>query len=163
MSLQKRIRNRQEQSRSRRARVDGAEIAEDPDAQVRFAEAEAALDAVRLQLHRNFAELMAQARAGTLAPLEQRARYRFDATRAIDAAWQAGNMVMAASGGTAIFLDNPLQRAVRDLMAIRVHPAGNLGKSELRASGFWAREPRPLPVVHEGRSRQGQEIEQRRR
>jgi 3-hydroxy-9,10-secoandrosta-1,3,5(10)-triene-9,17-dione monooxygenase len=119
----------QEQSRSRRARVDGAKIAEDPDAQVRFAEAEAALDAVRLQLHRNFAELMAQARAGTPAPLEQRARYRFDASKAIDEAWQAGNMVMAASGGTAIFLDNPLQRAVRDLMAMRVHPAGNLGKA----------------------------------
>jgi len=72
---------------------------------------------------------MAQARAGTLTPLEQRARYRFDASRAIDEAWQAGNMVMAASGGTAIFLDNPLQRAVRDLLAIRVHPAGNLGKT----------------------------------
>jgi 3-hydroxy-9,10-secoandrosta-1,3,5(10)-triene-9,17-dione monooxygenase len=119
----------QEQSRSRRARVDGAKIAEDADAQVRFAEAAAALDAVRLQMQRNFDELMAQARAGMLAPLEQRARYRFNASRAIDEAWQAGNMVMAASGGTAIFLDNPLQRAVRDLMAIRVHPAGNLGKA----------------------------------
>jgi hypothetical protein len=38
-------------------------------------------------------------------------------------------MGMAASGGTAIFLDNPLQRAVRDLLAIRVRPAGNLGKA----------------------------------
>lgn len=42
---------------------------------------------------------------------------------------QGRNMVMAASGGTTLFLDNPLQRAVRDLMAIRVHPAGNLGKA----------------------------------
>src|SRR5712692_2442733 len=96
---------------------------------IRFAEAEAAIAAVWLQLHRNFADLMAQARTGTLAPLEQRARYRFDASRAIDEAWQAGNMVMAASGGTSLFLDNPLQRAVRDLLAIRVHPAGNLGKA----------------------------------
>jgi len=123
------LRTYQEQSRSRRARVDGAKIAEDPDAQGRFAEAAAAIDAARLQLQRNFAELMEQARAGTLVPLEQRARYRFDASRAIDEAWQAGNMVMAASGGTAIFLDNPLQRAVRDLLAIRVHPAGNLGRA----------------------------------
>ena len=123
------LRTYQEQSRSRRARVDGAKIAEDPDAQGRFAEAAAAIDAARLQLQRNFAELMEQARAGTLVPLEQRARYRFDASRAIDEAWQAGNMVMAASGGTAIFLDNPVQRAVRDLLAIRVHPAGNLGRA----------------------------------
>jgi len=123
------LRAYQEQSRSRRARVDGVKIAEAPDAQVRFAEAAAAIGAVRLQLQRNFADLMAQARAGTLVTPEQRARYRFDASRAIDEAWQAANTVIAASGGTAIFLDNPLQRAVRDLLAIRVHPAGNLGRA----------------------------------
>ncbi len=123
------LRTYQEQSRSRRARVDGGKIAKDPDAQVRFAEAAAAIGAVRLQLQRNFADLMAQARAGTLVPLERRAQYRFDASRAIDEAWQAANTVMAASGGTSLFLDNPLQRAVRDLLAIRVHPAGNLGRA----------------------------------
>jgi len=116
-------------ARKRWSRVDGAKIVEDPDAQIRFAEAAAAIDAVRLQLHRNFDELMAQARARTLVSPEHRARYRFDAARAIDEAWQAGNTVMAASGGTSLFLDNPLQRAVRDLLAIRVHPAGNLGKA----------------------------------
>lgn len=123
------LRTYQEQSRSRRARIDASKIAEDPDAQVCFAEAAAAIDAVRLQLYRNFDELMEQARAGTLVPLERRAQYRFDASRAIDEAWQAANTVIAASGGTAIFLDNPLQRAVRDLLAIRVHPAGNLGRA----------------------------------
>ena len=123
------LRTYQEQSRSRRARIDASKIAEDPDAQVRFAEAAAAIGAVRLQLQRNFADLMAQARAGTLVTPEQRAQYRFDAARAIDEAWQAANTVIAASGGTALFLDNPLQRAVRDLLAIRVHPAGNLGRA----------------------------------
>ena len=56
-----------------------------------------------------------------------RARVLLPAVRA--RARQAGNMVRAAGGGTALFLDTPLQRAVRDLLAIRVHPAGNLGKA----------------------------------
>lgn len=77
------LRTYQEQSRSRRARIDASKIAADPDAQVRFAEAAAAIDAVRLQLYRNFDELMEHARAGTLVPLERRAQYRFDASRAI--------------------------------------------------------------------------------
>jgi 3-hydroxy-9,10-secoandrosta-1,3,5(10)-triene-9,17-dione monooxygenase len=119
----------QEYTRSRRARLDGAKIAEDPDAQVRFAEAATAIDTVRLQLHRNCNEIMEYARAGTPVPLERRAQYRLDTARAIDAAWQAGNTVMAASGGTAIFLDHPLQRAVRDLLAMRLHPAANLGRA----------------------------------
>ena len=91
------------------------------------------LDSLKLQLGRLYEDLALPpgktARAGTMVPLERRAQYRFDAARAIDEAWQAGNTVIAASGGTAIFLDNPLQRAVRDLLAIRVHPADNLGSA----------------------------------
>jgi Acyl-CoA dehydrogenase, C-terminal domain len=49
-------------------------LEEDPDAQVRFAEAAAAIDAARLQLQRNFAELMEDARAGTPVSLERRAQ-----------------------------------------------------------------------------------------
>jgi hypothetical protein len=86
-------------------------------------------EATRLQLHLNFSDLMEFAHARTPVPLERRAQCRFDAARAIDEAWRAGNLVVAASGGSAIFLDNPLQRAARDLLAIRVHPAGNLGQA----------------------------------
>jgi len=40
---------------------------------------------------------------------------------------EAANRVIAASGGAAtIFLDNRLQRAARDLPAIRMPPVGNL-------------------------------------
>ena len=49
------------------------------------------------------------------------------AAREIGEAWQAANSVIAASGAAAtILLDNPLQRAARDLPAIRMHPARNL-------------------------------------
>jgi 3-hydroxy-9,10-secoandrosta-1,3,5(10)-triene-9,17-dione monooxygenase len=116
-----------EQSQSRLRQLDKARIAQDPDVQSRFAAAASAIDAVRLALRRNFSELYAYAQAAKPVPIECRAQYKFDAARAIDEAWQAVNSVIAVSGGTAIFLDNPLQRAARDLLAIRVHPAGNLG------------------------------------
>lgn len=119
----------QEQSQSRRRQLDKARVAQDPDVQRRFAGAVSAIDAVRLALRRNFAELYADAQADRPVPIERRAQYKFDAARAIDQAWQAVNRVIAVSGGTAIFLDNPLQRAARDLLAIRVHPAGNLGNA----------------------------------
>jgi Acyl-CoA dehydrogenase, C-terminal domain len=48
------------------------------------------------------------------------------AAREIGEAWQAANNVIAASGAATILLDNPLQRAARDLPAIRMHPARNL-------------------------------------
>jgi len=63
----------------------------------------------------------------TLVPTSRIARYMFDIARAIDQSWRGGSIVMAASGGTAISLDNPIQRALRDLMALRLHPAANLG------------------------------------
>lgn len=119
----------QEYSRTRRARLTGAIVAEDPDAQVRYAEAAATMDAVRLQLHENFDELSKYAETMTLVPNNRLARYMFDIARAIDQSWRSGGRVMAASGGTAIMLDNPIQRAMRDLMAIRLHPAANLGST----------------------------------
>jgi len=119
----------QDYSRTRRARLTGAIIAEDPDAQVRYAEAAAIMDAVRLQLHENFSELLKYAETMTLVPTSRLARYMFDIARAIDQSWRSASIVMAASGGTAILLDNPIQRAMRDLMAIRLHPAANLGST----------------------------------
>lgn len=87
------------------------------------------MDAVRLQLHENFNELSKYAETMTLVPTNRLARYMFDIARAIDQSWRSGGIVMAASGGTAILLDNPIQRAMRDLMAIRLHPAANLGST----------------------------------
>ena len=115
-----------------------ARLAEDPFVQFHLAEAAAAVDAAGERLHRNFDEMMRLATAGEEIPLKQRARYRWDAATATEWSVQATDRLFKASGGQAIFLNNPMQRAWRDVHAIQAHAANNpekvsaiFGRSEL--------------------------------
>ena len=120
---------------------DGARAAEDPFMQLRLAEAAAAVDTARDWLLRCFAEMMCLARAGQEIPLEQRARYRWGAAKAMDWSVQAVDLLFEASGGRAIFLTNPLQRAWRDIHAMRAHAGNNLE----RAAAVFGRSEFGLP------------------
>jgi 3-hydroxy-9,10-secoandrosta-1,3,5(10)-triene-9,17-dione monooxygenase len=120
-----------ERTRTRVTARDGARVAEDPFVQFRLAEAAAEVDAARDRLLRNFAEMMCLARAGQEIPLEQRARYRWDAAKATTWSVRAVDRLFEASGGRAIFLNNPLQRAWRDVHAMRAHAGNNPDKAAL--------------------------------
>ena len=73
----------------------------------------------------NFAEMMRLARAGEEIPLPFRARARWDAGKATDWSVRAVDRLMMASGGHGIFLSNPIQRAWRDVHAMRAHAGNN--------------------------------------
>ena len=64
-------------------------------------------------------------------PLNFRARCRWDAGKATDWSVRAVDRLMMAAGGRGIFLDNPIQRAWRDVHAIRAHAGNNLEKAAL--------------------------------
>jgi 3-hydroxy-9,10-secoandrosta-1,3,5(10)-triene-9,17-dione monooxygenase len=98
-------------------------VAEDPFVQFRLAESAAEVEAARDRLLANFEEMMRLVRAGQEIPLTQRARYRWDAAKATDWSVRAVDRLFEASGGRAIFLDNPIQRAWRDVHAMRAHAA----------------------------------------
>ena len=89
----------------------------------------------------NFAEMMRLARAGAEIPLSDRARYRWDSGKAIERSVRAVDLIFEASGGHGLFLDNPIQRAWRDVHAMRAH-AGN---NPERASFIFARSEFGLP------------------
>jgi 3-hydroxy-9,10-secoandrosta-1,3,5(10)-triene-9,17-dione monooxygenase len=108
---------------------DGVRLAEDPFMQVHLAEAAAEVDAARDWLLRCFEDMMRLARAGQTIPLEQRARARWGAAKAIDWCVRAVDLLFTASGGRAIFLSNPLQRAWRDIHAMRAHAGNNLERA----------------------------------
>ncbi len=118
-----------EQTTTRISPRDKSRVAEDPFAQLAMAEAAAEVTAARNSLLANFAEAMRLVRAGSEIPLAQRARYRWDTAKATDRSVRAVDRLFEASGGRGIFLDNPIQRAWRDVHAIRAHAGNNLEKA----------------------------------
>jgi 3-hydroxy-9,10-secoandrosta-1,3,5(10)-triene-9,17-dione monooxygenase len=118
-----------EQAKIRVSARDNALVTEDPFIQFCLAEAAAEVEAAQARVLRNFAEMMHLARAGQEIPLAARARYRWDAAKATDWSVQAVDRLFAASGGRAVFLDNPIQRAWRDVHAIQAHTGNNPEKA----------------------------------
>ena len=114
-----------EQSLKRINLRDQSRVAEDPFTQYRLAEAAAAIGAARDRMLGNFAEMMRLVRAGEEIPLSARARYRWDSGKAIDWSVKAVDRLFEASGGRGIFLNNPIQRAWRDVHAMRAHAGNN--------------------------------------
>jgi 3-hydroxy-9,10-secoandrosta-1,3,5(10)-triene-9,17-dione monooxygenase len=100
-------------------------VAEDPFVQFRLAEAAVEVDAARDRLLRSFADMMQLARTGREIPLAHRARYRWEAAHAVGWSVHAVDRLFEASGGRAIFLNNPIQRAWRDVHAMRAHAGNN--------------------------------------
>lgn len=97
------------------------QAAGDVHAQIRLAEAASEVDAARLQLRRNMDEMMDLAHKGLEIPMELRVRVRRDQVRGTQAAIRATDRVFESAGGHALYLDQPIQRAWRDVHAARVH------------------------------------------
>jgi len=104
---------------------DQSRVIEDSFVQYRLAEAAAEIGAARDRMLGNFAQMMRLVRAGEEIPLTARARYRWDSGKAIDWSVKAVDRLFEASGGRGIFLDNPIQRAWRDVHAMRAHAGNN--------------------------------------
>jgi 3-hydroxy-9,10-secoandrosta-1,3,5(10)-triene-9,17-dione monooxygenase len=110
---------------------DGSRAVEDPFMQYRLAEAAAEIDAARERMLGNFAAMIRLARAGRELPLADRARWRWDSGNAIERSVRAVDLLFEASGGHGIFLDNPIQRAWRDVHAMRAHAGNNPERASL--------------------------------
>lgn len=117
-----------EQAKVRVWTRDKSPVAEDPFVQLRLAEAAAAVHAARDRMLQAFDDMLRLSRAQQPILLEDRARYRWEAAHAVSASAQAVDRLLEASGGRAIFLNNPIQRAFRDVHAMRAHAGNNPDK-----------------------------------
>ena len=130
-----------EQSQLRVNLRDGSRLAEDPFTQFRLAESAAEVGGAYESMRDNMREMMALASAGREIPLTRRARYRWDSAKAVDWSMRAVDRLMEASGGRGIFLSNPIQRAWRDIHAMRAH----VGNNPERAAAVFGRSEFGLP------------------
>lgn len=110
---------------SRIAASDGAKVSLDPSAQNVAAHAASTIEDLRATIHRNFGELMAQARAGEEMPLERRLKFRLDSSLAVQRSLEVVDALFTESGGRAIFTGSPLLRFFLDIHAARAHYANN--------------------------------------
>ena len=99
----------------------GNKMAEFAAVQTRMAEATACLDAAKLLLYRDCAEVMAAVRGGEAITVDMRIRNRRDHAFAVKLAMQAATALNESSGGRGLYLDNPVQRSWRDVNAVSKH------------------------------------------
>jgi len=130
-----------EQSQVRVNLRDGSRLAEDPFTQLRLAESAAEIGSAYDRMRGNMREMINLARAGDEIPLTRRARYRWDSAKSVDWSMRAVDRIMGASGGRGIFLSNPIQRAWRDIHAMRAH----IGNNPERAAAVFGRSEFGLP------------------
>lgn len=110
----------------KRAAYGGEAAAMNGFAQKHVSDATAMIDGALLQMRANLSEMAGHIASGSEIPRELRLRLRRDQTRGSIAAIDATNLVFGNSGGAAIFLSNPIQRAWRDVNAARVHAANEV-------------------------------------
>jgi 3-hydroxy-9,10-secoandrosta-1,3,5(10)-triene-9,17-dione monooxygenase len=115
--------------RQKLAAYDGSKVADDPFAQRRLSEAALEIDAASAEVRSTWAAIWALAEAGAPIPLELRARARWSATSVVMRGVRAVDLLFEASGGRALYLDNPIQRFFRDTHAMRAHALNNPDKA----------------------------------
>ena len=89
--------------------------------QIRIAEASACVDAARLVMSGNCAEVQRLAEDGRVPDMLSKVRYRRDGAFTVGLCARAVDLLYEAGGGSAIYLRNRLQRAFRDIHAVRAH------------------------------------------
>ena len=113
----------------------GSSTAKDPDAQLVCAEAAAAIDEMKMTLHRNFNVLDECARAGKQATIEQRLLFRYQTSAVAERAEQIATKMFKCTGGSGLFETQPFGRIYADLIAARQHVAN---QSQITGRGYGA-------------------------
>ena len=122
------------QAEGRVSAADGSSPAQDPAVLTRLGEAGSEVEGAAEGIRRPWRAMLAPEYRGRTIPVELRADCRSSLAHAVEWSVRATMRVFQAGGSRAIFDDNPLQRALRDVIAMRAHAMNHLEKSgSLRA------------------------------
>jgi alkylation response protein AidB-like acyl-CoA dehydrogenase len=117
-----------QQSRVRVGAYGGPPVAQNPSVQLRLAEATASIDALRCSMIAGWQDMYTAAQVGDRVDPVTAARSRYAGARTINESLTAALTVFSQAGGGAMNVDNPLQRYLRDLLAMRNHPMAALDR-----------------------------------
>ena len=109
---------------SRISAFGGSPAALNPAIHIRVADAVTVINDERRRVQTLWDECYAIAQAGRAVPVELRARLRYEGTRAIGVCIEAVLKMFEVGGGRIMRHGNPLQRHLRDILAMRNHPFG---------------------------------------
>jgi 3-hydroxy-9,10-secoandrosta-1,3,5(10)-triene-9,17-dione monooxygenase len=116
-----------EQTRTRVGAYGGPPVTANPAIQFRLANALAEVENARMRMRTTWEEFYGLACSGArLIPADLQARSRYEGPRAISGCLHAAIEVFEVAGGGVMHLSNPIQRFLRDLLAMRNHPMGAL-------------------------------------
>ncbi len=130
--------------RAKTAAYDGSKVADDPFAQRRLSQAAVEIDAAKAEVRATWEPIWQLAEKRAPIPLELRARARWTAANVVLRGVRAVDLLFEASGGRALFLDNPIQRFFRDVHAMRAHALNNPDKAS-QTFGFTELHPGQTP------------------
>jgi 3-hydroxy-9,10-secoandrosta-1,3,5(10)-triene-9,17-dione monooxygenase len=108
-------------TRTKLGTYSGRSLADFSTMQVHVAEAGALIDAAEALMLRDCEEAAGFAEADQIPPMEDKVRWRRDGAYAARMCTQAVDIIFTAAGGGAIYENNPLQRAFRDIHAANGH------------------------------------------
>jgi len=128
-------------NRDRKGRADGKIASDDPFNLETCARATLAIREVRALLRNDWNEMMSKAESGESIEREDRIAYRANAGAATDRMVKALDELFMASGGSAIFLDQAIQRFFQDIHGARAHHANNPLKTQRNYGGLLMGEP----------------------
>jgi alkylation response protein AidB-like acyl-CoA dehydrogenase len=113
--------------------------------QMQFAQAEAMWHSARAFLWNTTAELWARCSAGEELSMKDLALARLANTNASVISAQIADLMFSAGGGTAIHLDNPLERLFRDAHAAAQHATASIPTYEQWGRVLIHEEPETIP------------------
>ncbi len=110
------------ESRTGNASSDPTKLAADTDTQARIATVWNIIDEVETILFKNFDEMQA---ANWQPSMEQRVKYRYQASIVIDKCSEGINLLFDVAGGRSVFLGHPIQNIWNDIHIARSHVANS--------------------------------------
>ena len=108
-----------------KASGDVTKLAGDTGTQERIAEAANAIDEMETIMYRNFAQMTLQVNAGDPVPVQDRIKYRYQASLVIEKSMAVVDSLFSSAGGSSVFLGSDIQQRFLDIHTARAHVANN--------------------------------------